>query len=172
LRSRRQSDSPSADKRRWVIVIVPQKFAMSQQNSVEIGSMVLAKPKHFDFCEASARIFLISTSPFNYGSQHTQVSGIGRHLVVVLTTPDDDDKVLVASMAHKHPGNPPQKPTSYFNLPTDPVKGEGTINVGIPHRISRLHLKTIDPPFIMDPQDLAALKEEIRKPLDVYYLEF
>ena len=57
LRSRLQSDSPSADKRRWIIVIVPQKIAMSQQNSVELGRMVLAKPKHFDFCKASARIF-------------------------------------------------------------------------------------------------------------------
>lgn len=91
---------------------------------------------------------------------------------MVLTIPDSDDKVLIASMAHKHPGNPPQKPTSHFNLPTDPVKGEGTINVGIPHRISRLYLKAIDPPFIMKAQDLTSLKEEIRKPLDVRYLEF
>ena len=90
---------------------------------------------------------------------------------MVLTLPDGENKVLVALMSHNHPGNPPQQPTSRFNLPTDSVKGEGTINVGKPHKISCLRLKAINPPFIMDPQNLAALKEEIRKLLDLRCFE-
>jgi len=54
-------------------------------------------------------------------------------------------------------------PTSVFNLPDDPVKGEGTINVGLPKVIESGFLKHLSPPVRMNPIDFAALVATIRE---------
>ncbi|KAJ3508514.1 hypothetical protein NLJ89_g5712 [Agrocybe chaxingu] len=108
------------------------------------GDVMLAKPKHFE--------------PRPEGA-----GGIGHHPVVVLTYPDMFGKVKVASMSHSHPNNPPQRPTSLFNLPRDPVKGEGTISVGEPKIIDCRMLKVPSLPTAMRHADFVALKAEILK---------
>jgi len=70
---------------------------------------------------------------------------------------------MVASMSHRHPDNPPQRPTSAYNLPMDPVKGEGTIDVGWPDVIHSSKLKHMVPSVTMNRSDLDALMAEIRE---------
>jgi len=83
--------------------------------------------------------------------------------VIVLRLPDAEGWVEVATMSHRHPDEPHQRPTSFFNLPIDPQKGEGTISVGKPRIIHFTMLKptTTGVPFIMDAFNLAALLREI-----------
>jgi len=66
-------------------------------------------------------------------------------------------------MSHQHPGNPPQKPTSIYNLPTQihPDKAEGTINVGRPNEVHFRHLKQTSTSTTMSKSDLEALIAEI-----------
>jgi len=90
-------------------------------------------------------------------------NAIGRHPVVILSVPDKHGFVMVASMSHRHPGDPPQKPTSTYNLPTQthPVNGEGTINVGQPNQVHVEHLKQTSTSTTMSKSDLEALIAEI-----------
>ena len=69
----------------------------------------------------------------------------------------------MAAMSHRHPGEPNQCPTSAFNLPMDPVKGEGTISVSEPKTIhyTRLRPTPTGVSFKMDAVNLAALLSEI-----------
>ena len=66
-------------------------------------------------------------------------------------------------MSHQHPDNPPQQPTSKYNLPMDPVKGEGTINIGWPSRIHFTKLKPTSTYATMNDTDLEALMADIRE---------
>jgi len=64
-------------------------------------------------------------------------------------------------MSHHHPVGGRQQPTSQYNLPTDPVKGEGAINVGEIHDIQRENLKEASPLWEMSAEDLARLLADI-----------
>jgi len=89
---------------------------------------------------------------------------IGRHPVVILSSPDERGLVKVASMSHQHPNNPPQKPTSIYNLPTQihPAKGEGTVNVGRPNLVHFWNLKqTSATTTSMTDHNLEVLKKDI-----------
>ena len=72
---------------------------------------------------------------------------------------------MVASMSHQHPDDPPQKPTSLYNLPTQvhPEKGEGTVSVGRPNLVhfSKLKRTQTSAPMSMNDSDLEALMAEI-----------
>jgi len=68
---------------------------------------------------------------------------------------------MVASILHEHPGNPPKRPTSIYNLPMDPFKGEGTVNVGWPRLIHWSKLRQASSPVIMERSDFVALMVEI-----------
>jgi len=70
---------------------------------------------------------------------------------------------MVASMSHRHPNNPPQQPTSVYNLPMAQFKGEGTVNVGWPSRIHVSKLKQTSPHATMKDIDFEALKADIRE---------
>ncbi|PPR00286.1 hypothetical protein CVT24_005027 [Panaeolus cyanescens] len=111
-------------------------------SQVRIGYVMMAKPKHFE-------------------PRPPNSTTIGQHPVVVLTGPDADGKVRVASMSHRHPDNPPQRAASYYNLPVDPVKGEGTISIGTPKIIHFSLLKPTNPQTMMSGQDFARLKADI-----------
>jgi len=69
---------------------------------------------------------------------------------------------MVSTMSHQHPDNPPQQPTSRYNLPMDPVKGEGTVSIGWPIRIHFSKLKQMSAPTTMNDADLEALMADIR----------
>jgi len=100
-------------------------------------------------------------------------STIGQHPVVVLNSPDENGLVMVASMSHRHPGNPPQQPTSMYNLPTQmhPIEGEGTISVGWPNIVHFSKLKRTQMSAIMNAYDLEALMTEIGKFLLIALLD-
>jgi len=70
---------------------------------------------------------------------------------------------MVASMSHQHPDNPPQRPTSTYNLPMDPIKGEGMINIGWPNRVHFSKLKQTKVQANMNDTDLVALMADIRE---------
>jgi len=64
-------------------------------------------------------------------------------------------------MSHRHPVDARQHLTSEYNLPTDPVKGEGTINIGEINHIQRKNLKEASPLWEMSAEDLARLLADI-----------
>ena len=82
--------------------------------------------------------------------------------MIVLTYPEGD-WVQVAPISHRHPDNPPQQATSMYNLPTDPNRGEGTVDVGWPKFIHCTHLVEIRTPISMGISDFQALLAEIRE---------
>ena len=134
-------------------------------SNIQPGAVMLAKPKHFHPLTGgtvSVSSFFVATCNANVRRcQRT----IGHHPVVVLSTPNENGLVMIASMSHQHPGNPPQRPTSTYNLPMDPIKGEGTINVGWPSLIHFTRLKQTSAPLTMSRTDLAVLMGDIRESL-------
>jgi len=64
-------------------------------------------------------------------------------------------------MSHRHPVDARQHPTSEYNLPSDPAKGEGSINIGEIHHIQRKNLKEASPLWEMSAEDLARLLADI-----------
>jgi len=81
--------------------------------------------------------------------------------VIVLTLPNEQGMVRVAVMAHRHPGMALRYPTSRYNLPVDPEKGEGTINIGKPQLIHCTNLKQAVPHWQMREDDLLRLLADI-----------
>ena len=53
--------------------------------------------------------------------------------------------------------------TSVYNLPSDPSKGEGSVNIGWPSVIHCTRLVEIQSPMTMNASDLKALLADIRE---------
>jgi len=127
---------------------------------------MVAKPKNFQL-RSRGTVCASLDQRCCVANRYTGQSTIGQHPVVVLSSPDESGLVMVASMSHRHPGNPPQRPTSMYNLPTQihPVEGEGTINIGWPNQIhfSKLKQTQTSAPATMSASDLEALMKDIGK---------
>jgi len=83
------------------------------------------------------------------------------HPAVVVSNPNDKDRVKVAVISHSHPGDPPQKPaTDYAAF----GEGSGSINVGPPRVIKAKDVKLFtQDPKKLEADKLASLKAEINK---------
>jgi len=58
---------------------------------------------------------------------------------------------MVALVSHIPLGDPPQRPTSMYNLPTRmSVEGEETINLGLPNLVHYTRLKQMSMPVTID----------------------
>jgi len=90
---------------------------------------------------------------------------IGRHPAVVVSNPNDQNRVKVAVVSHSHPGDPPTKPAkNYANFPVHPTKGESSVDVGMPKAIAVGNVNTpSQEPTSIGADKLALLKGHINE---------
>ncbi|KAF8156838.1 hypothetical protein B0H34DRAFT_475086 [Crassisporium funariophilum] len=123
--------------------------------------MVLAVPLPMPVVEGD----IMKAKPKFFEPKQPGLAKIGEHIVVAVSNPDSKNKVLVAPLAHSHPGNTPTMPASTYGLPVDHKKGEGSVSVGKPMVIDASKLKPVKglENAKMHPEHLEALKAEIAK---------
>ncbi|PPQ85382.1 hypothetical protein CVT25_006413 [Psilocybe cyanescens] len=138
---------------------VPSTWDLEYFNAGDSVSYVTVREG--DIMKAKPKFFLPRPPGTTLETDFITQGNIGQHPVIVLTKPDAQGRVQVATMSHSHPNNPPTRPASLYGLPIDPKKGESTVSVGIPKLIHISNLKPNNPPTAMCPNNFAKLEAEI-----------
>lgn len=91
---------------------------------------------------------------------------VGPHPAIALTDPDEHGNIKIATISHSHPGNPPTKHISDFNikgLTDSKTDTPSTINVATPATVHVSKVKIAERVSKVEPHHLEALKSVIRE---------
>jgi len=122
-----------------------------------VGALALAAPtpvKEGDIASVKSKDFIPTPAKAD-GYQPNRP-----HPAVVVSNPNEENRVKLAVVAHSHPGDPPTKPATDYAA----FKDGGSISVGKPKvmKVENVKLFT-EEPTKLEADKLASLKAEINK---------